>query len=223
MSGEQLALNLGHRTALDHEDFLVAPSNADAVAWLDRWPGWPAPALALHGPAGCGKSHLAQVWRARSHAVLIAGHALVEDRVPEVIDGAGAVVVEDVDRGAHEEVLLHLYNALAERAGFLLLTGRTAPARWPLVLPDLRSRLKAIPAVAIEPPDDALLAAVMVKMFADRQLAVGVDVVSYLVAHIERSFEAARGVVAALDGAALARRRRVSVRLAREVLENPGL
>jgi chromosomal replication initiation ATPase DnaA len=222
MAGEQLALDLGHRPALGYEDFLVAPSNADAVAWLDRWPEWPTPALALHGPVGCGKSHLAHVWRALSGALLVAAGALSVDAVPELAGAKGAVVVEDVDGGVDEEALLHLYNLLAERPGYLLLTGRLAPARWSLALPDLASRLKAMPAVAIGAPDDALFAAVLVKLFADRQLAIGVDVVSYLVAHMERSFEAARAAVAALDGAALARRRRLSVRFVREVLDGPG-
>ena len=222
MKAEQLALDLGHRPASGYEDFLVAPSNADAVAWLDRWPDWPSHALALHGPAGCGKSHLAHVWRARSGAdILLAREVSVND-VPGLVRSSDAVAVEDAAAVADEEALLHLYNLLGERRGFLLLTGRQPPARWRLALPDLRSRLNSMPAVAIHPPDDSLLAAVLIKMFADRQLAPEPEVLSYLVGRMERSFEAARATATALDRAALARRRRITVPLARQVLESLG-
>ena len=220
MKAQQLALDLGHRPASGHEDFLVAPTNADAVAWLDRWPDWPSQALALHGPAGCGKSHLAHVWRAMSGAAILSAAAVSTIDVPELVRGYGAIVVENAGELADEEALLHLYNLLVERRSFLLLTGRRPPARWPVALPDLRSRLKTMPAVAIHPPDDGLLAAVLVKMFADRQLVPEPEVVSYLLGRMERSFEAARAVAAALDRAALARRRPITVPLAREVLEN---
>ncbi len=218
MTAEQLALDLGHRPALGKEDFLVAASNAEAVAWLDRWPDWPAHALALYGPAGCGKSHLAQVWRAASGAALIQARALGAGDVPRLAPPGGALVVEDAGAGVDEAALLHLYNLLGEQRGFLLLTGREPPARWRVDLADLRSRLKTMPAVAIGAPDDALMGALLVKMFADRQVRVEPEVVSYLVARIERSFEGARAAVSALDRAALARRRRVTVPLAREVL-----
>lgn len=215
----QLALDLAHRPALGREDFLVAPCNAEAVAWLDRWPDWPAPALALYGPAGCGKSHLVQVWRARSHGGELAGAALRVAGLAERIGASRAVVVEDADRGPDERALLHLYNMLAERRGHLLVTGRTPPARWNLGLADLRSRLMAAPAVAVAAPDEALIGALLIKLFADRQLRVGADLVSYLVMRMERSFEAARHLVAAIDRAALAAHRPVTVPLARAVLE----
>jgi chromosomal replication initiation ATPase DnaA len=219
----QLALPLGHRPAFGRADFLVAPSNAAAVAWLDRWPDWPGPALALHGPSGCGKSHLAQVWRARAGARLLRPSMLAGAEPPGLLDGARACLIDpegDGDRpaGLDERALLHLYNHLVELGGHLLLTARHPPAGWRLMLPDLRSRLCAAPAVAVGAPDDGLIAAVLVKLFADRQLAVGADVIGYLQTHMERSFEAARRVVAALDEAALAARRRVTVPLARQVL-----
>lgn len=204
------------------EDFLVAPSNADAVAWLDRWPSWPAPALTVFGPAGCGKSHLAQVWRARSHAVMTAGDALDGADLPGLLALANAVVVEDADavagRPAREEALFHLYNLAREQQGHLLLLSRKAPSRWRARLADLRSRIKGAPAVEVRPPDDALLAAVLVKLFADRQLRPGMEVVTYLLARMERSLDFARRLVAALDHASLAAHRGVTVPLAREVL-----
>ena len=218
--GAQLALDLGHRSAFGREDFLVAPSNAEVVAWLDRWPAWPAPALAIYGPGGCGKSHLVQVWRAQSGALEFPRADLVGWALGERLGAARAAVVEDVDRGVDEAALLHLYNMLAERGGHLLVTGREAPARWVLRLADLRSRLIAAPAVAVAAPDEALMAALLVKLFADRQLRVNADLVAYVVTRMDRSFEAARRLVAALDQTALAARRRITVPLARAVLED---
>ena len=212
----QLVFEFPHRPAFGAEDFLVAPSNAAAVAWLDRWPGWPSSAAVLHGPRGCGKTHLAHVFEARSGAVLRAAAALTPDDVPELAAHAAAVV-DDAEQAA-EQPLLHLVNLVAEHGGHLLLTAQSPPARWTTALPDLRSRLLAMPAVAVLPPDDALIGAVLVKLFADRQLVVGEDVIVFLLHHMERSFAAARRIVAALDRAALAAQRRVTVNLARRVL-----
>jgi chromosomal replication initiation ATPase DnaA len=213
----QLPLDLPHRPALGRADFLVAPPNAEAVAWLDRWPDWPAPALALHGPPGSGKSHLARVFAASSAGTMIDPSALATERVPALLGEHATAIVDDADRAAAEP-LLHLYNVLVERRGNLLVVAREAPARWLLALADLRSRLLACPAVAVTPPDEALIGALLVKLFADRQLAVGEEVVAYLALHLERSFAAAQGAVAALDAAALAERRPVTVPLARRVL-----
>ena len=213
----QLPLDLAHRPALGRDDFLVAPANEEAVAWLDRWPQWPAPALVLAGPAGSGKTHLAQVFAARSGAVVLAPKALAVARLPELLGSAPAAIVED-GAAAPEVALLHLYNLLAECGGHLLLPAREPPARWGIALADLRSRLLAAPIAALQPPDDMLLAAILVKLFADRQLAVGAEVLAYLVPRLERSFEAAVRIVAALDRAALAAHRPVTVPLAREVL-----
>ncbi|AWK86912.1 HdaA/DnaA family protein [Azospirillum thermophilum] len=218
----QLPLDLGHRAAMGCEDFLVAPSNADAVAWLDRWPSWPAPALTVYGPAGGGKTHLGHVWRARSRAVIVDGAALDRADLPALLARANAVIVESADavagKPAREEALFHLYNLARESGGHLLLLSRKPPSRWRVRLADLRSRLKGAPAVAVEAPDDALLAAVLVKLFADRQLRPGLELVTYLLTRMERSLDAARVVVAALDRASLAAHRRVTVPLAREVL-----
>jgi chromosomal replication initiation ATPase DnaA len=213
----QLILDLGHRPALGQADFLVAPCNQAAIQWLDRWPDWPAPALTLHGPAGCGKTHLARVFAARSRAPLVEADRLATEAVPLLLGGARACVVDDADR-AGVEPLLHLYNLVAERRGGMLLTARDPPARWPRLLADLRSRLVAAPAVAVASPDDALLGALMVKLFADRQLAVSEEVVLFLLRHMERSFEAARHLVADLDAAALRDRRGITIPLARAVL-----
>ncbi len=217
----QLPLDLGHRQALGREDFLVADCNAAAVAWIDRWPDWPGGGLAIHGPAGSGKSHLAEVWRARSGAVRITAQALAVAEPPRLLGGARACVIDGLHDGAvrlDERRLLHLYNLLREGGGHLLLAATSAPARWPVALPDLKSRLGALPAVEIGSPDDTLLAAVLVKLFADRQLAVDEGLIGYLATRIERSFAAARAVVAALDEEAMGRQRPLTRALAAELL-----
>ena len=226
MSGHpQFTLEFDHRPALGGEDFLVADCNRDAVGWLDRWPDWPAPALVVYGPAGCGKTHLAQVFAARGNARVLSVQELLLQEPPALIGDARACLLEDVDgvlSPALERPLFHLYNSLRDVGGHLLLTARQAPSLWSIGLPDLRSRLLAAPAAAIGLPDDALLAAVVVKLFADRQLRVDADVVPFLVSRIDRSFEAARFWVAELDRAALAARRALTVPFVRRVLASQG-
>jgi chromosomal replication initiation ATPase DnaA len=216
----QFAFEFPHRPAFGADDFLVAPSNEAAIDYLDRWPGWPSSAVVLHGPPGCGKTHLAHVWRARSGAVLRGGAALTPDAVPELAANA-AVIIDDAERAA-ERSLLHLINLVAERKGHLLLTAPAPAVRWTTALPDLRSRLVAMPDTAMLAPDDALIGAVLLKLFADRQLSVGEDVIVFLLHHMERSFAAARRLVAALDRAALVAQRRITVPLARQVLAAEG-
>ena len=211
MSEAQLPLDLGHRTALSDGDFLVAPCNAEAHAWLERWPRWPGPASVIFGPAQCGKTHLASLFAGRSGAVTLAAAGLTVADPPLLLARSRVVVVEDCDRGHLDETaLFHLINLVKESGGFLLLTGREAPARWVIGLPDLRSRLNAMPALAIGAPDDEILAAVLVKLFADRQVKVGEELVTYLLGRMERSFAAAAALVGRLD---------VTVPLARSVLE----
>jgi len=213
----QLPLDFGIRPALGRADFLVASCNAAAIAWIDRWPDWPGPALALAGPAGSGKTHLVEVWCARSGAALIDAAALAPDRVPALLGAARAAAIDEADR-ADEEALLHLYNLLAERRGHVLLAAREPPARWGIALPDLRSRLLASPTVAVAAPDEELLGALLVKLFADRQLQIGEELIAYLVLQLDRSFAAAQEMVAELDAASLASSRAIAIPLARELL-----
>lgn len=217
----QLPLPLGHRPALGREDFLIAASNAEAVAWLDRWPDWPAPALVLHGPPGCGKSHLAQVFAAQAGAVVVTGAPGLRLDPPALLSAAPAVVVDDADASLDETSLFHLYNAAKDGGLRLLLTAKSPPGRW-ATLPDLRSRLSSCPAVSIGPPDDAVMAAVLVKLFADRQLKVGPEVVTYLLRHMDRSFAAAQALVAEADRLSLAEKRAITVPLVKRALERTG-
>jgi chromosomal replication initiation ATPase DnaA len=214
----QLVLDLGHRPALAREDFLVAPCNEEAVAWLDRWPDWPSSAVILVGAAGAGKSHLARVWRARTSAASVEAASLRRSDPWAWLKPAPVCVVEDAPGGVDEQALLHLLNAATEAEGHLLITAVSPPSRWALRLPDLASRMRAAPIAELRAPDDALLGAVMVKLFADRQVTVTPEVVSYVLPRMERSFAALRALVVALDEAALAQARAVTVPLAREVL-----
>lgn len=219
-SANQLVLDLPARRAQGRADFLVTKSNSDAVAWLDNWPDWPGHALCLHGPKGSGKSHLLHLWCARTDARPITPKQLIEANIPE-LSAQGAVAVDDADAAgvsAAAEPLLHLYNLLGEQGGYLLLATRQPPRQWQVPLADLRSRLLAAPSVGIEAPDDTLLMAVMAKLFADRQVRVAPDVLSYLTARIERSFAAAETVVVELDRTSLSGKRPITVPLARAAM-----
>jgi chromosomal replication initiation ATPase DnaA len=229
-AARQLALDLPARPALGREDFFVSPANRLALALVESWPDWPGGRLAVAGPVGAGKTHLAHVWAARAGARIISGADLPGLDLAGVPAGA-ALAVEDADRlrglrrarARAEETLFHLCNHLAAGGGSLLVTGRTAPARWRIALADLASRLRAAPVARLEPPDDALLTAVLVKLFADRQIAVTPDLIRYLLARMERSLGAAEALVAALDRAGLSRHRPITARLAAEVLHGgPG-
>jgi chromosomal replication initiation ATPase DnaA len=205
---------------LAREDFLSGPSNAAALALIDAWPDWPIRAVFLIGPEGSGKSHLAAVWAEAAGARRVAARALEEAAVPSAL-ATGALVVEDLAPGGFDErVLFHLINLAREEEAFIILTARTAPAGWGLAVRDLGSRLNALPVVALAPPDDALLRALLVKLFADRQLSVHESLVRYLAMRIERSFAAARGIVTRLDEEALRQQRPLNRALAMELLRS---
>ncbi len=221
-SPRQLVLDLAHRQALGEEDFLVSRSNAAAVELIDAWPQWAHPAAVVVGPQGSGKSHLANVWRLRSSGHLIPASEL-SDAVVAALAERSALVVEDFDRViADERALFHLLNRTRESSVFVLLTSRQAPGDMVFRIPDLRSRLRALPVVELQPPDEALLKAVLVKLFCDRQLNVEPTVIDYLSVRMERSMEAANRVVAAVDRLALAMHRKVSRPLAAEALATLG-
>jgi chromosomal replication initiation ATPase DnaA len=214
----QLAFALDPRENFSREDFLVGPGNAAALQLVESWPHWPARTIALIGPEGSGKSHLAAIWAGAAGGRRLASRALDEAAVPAALS-TGALVIERAgDDDVDERAMFHLLNLAQEQRAFLLITGRTAPAAWPIGLPDLASRLRALPVVTLAAPDDAMLRAVLVKLFADRQLAVDDGLISFLMVRIERSFAAARRVVAELDREALRRQRPVTRALAGEIL-----
>jgi chromosomal replication initiation ATPase DnaA len=221
MTGAQLSLAFGHVPSLAADDFLVAPCNAEAHAWVGAPEGWPGPASVLAGPAGSGKTHLAHLFAHEGGGVLVSAAELTQENTRSLLEAVPVLAVEDCDApGLDEVALFHLINQGRELGRLLLLTARTAPASWNVGLPDLRSRLLAMPVAAIGAPDDALLAALLVKLFMDRQIRIGEDVVHFLVGRMERSFAACAMMVERLDHAALAGRRAVTVPLARRILED---
>jgi chromosomal replication initiation ATPase DnaA len=214
----QLTLDLEHAESYARDDFLGGPSNAAALTLIDSWPDWPNRVVALIGPEGSGKSHLASVWAGLTGARSIAARALRDNDVPVAL-APGALVVEDAaEAGFDETAMFHLLNLAREEGAFVLLTARTAPVVWTIRTRDLASRLKAVPVVALAPPDDALLRAVLVKLFADRQLGVDEQLVGYVATRIGRSFADAKAAVATLDQEAMRRQRPLTRALAAEVL-----
>jgi chromosomal replication initiation ATPase DnaA len=213
----QLVLALDHAVSFAREDFLSGPSNEAALALIDRWPDWPARVMALIGPHGSGKSHLAAIWAEAAGARVLAAKLLSETDLPAAF-ATGALVVEDLaPDGLDERALFHLLNLAREQEAYVLLTARSAPSGFPVGIRDLASRLRAVPSVVLAPPDDLLLRALIVKLAADRQLAVDEALVNYLANRIERSFEAAHAAVARLDEEAMRQHRPVTRALASEL------
>ena len=221
----QLPLDLSHRPAFDRADFLVAPSNEAAVTMIDSWPDWHMHALILHGPAASGKSHLGAVWQARSRANRITPDTL--ENVDSAIAESGHILFESGDFAIGtregEADLLHIYNMIREMGGSLVMTMRARPHGLDFALPDLASRLRAVSTVAIQQPDEHLLAAIIVKMFNDRQLHISTEVLNYILPRMERSFAAAHNLVDAADKRALAEKRAITVPLVRQIMMEQGV
>jgi chromosomal replication initiation ATPase DnaA len=217
----QLALALDHAESFAREDFLVGPSNEAALNLIERWPDWPDRIMVLVGPEGSGKSHLAAIWAASAGARSVAARSINKADLPAAF-ATGALVVEDLTEQRFEErALFHLINHAREERAFVLITSRSAPASWKLNVPDLASRLRALPVIELAAPDDALLRAIIVKLFMDRQIVVEESLVAYLATRIERTFAGAQRAVEALDREALRRKRPVSRALAGELFRTP--
>jgi chromosomal replication initiation ATPase DnaA len=218
---EQLPFNFDHRPSLSGDDFLVASSNKEAVAWLDKWPDWPAPFLVIYGPPGCGKTHLAHVFMAKSDALQLTPAMISDAQLPTLLSTSENFVMDG--KGAFdEEALFHIYNDLASRSGHMLITATAPPNDWSIKLADLASRLKAAPAVGIGMPEDDLIKAVLGKLFSDRQVRVESGVIDYVMKRMERSLDAARHFVELADKAALVEKKGITLPLARQVLDGLG-
>lgn len=214
----QLPLDLPVEPRFELQDFLLSPSNEDAYAALDRWPDWSDPVAILVGSRGSGKSHLAAIWASKSHAWTIPRRDLTAMRVPELVSN-GALVIEDCDRSqGNEPAFFHLLNAARERSCSILLTASSEPGHWRIETPDLLSRLRLAPNILLQDPDDALLGAILVKMFVDRQLMVDTTVVDLIKTRAERSISSVRDIVARIDREGLARGIRISRGLVQEIL-----
>ena len=216
---KQLAFDLPLDPRYGREDFLVGPANEAAYGLIEAWPDWPDTVFLLTGPAGSGKSHLASIWATHAHAWTAKAAEVTAEAVPHLVSN-GALVVEDVDRpqGRDEAALFHLLNLARERKAPILHTAGRPVEAMGLATADLRSRLRLAPGATILPPDEALLRAVIVKLFVDRQLVVDTTVVDFLALRIERSLAAAAETVAALDREALSRGRRITRPMAAELL-----
>ncbi len=220
---KQLTFDLPLDPRYGREDFLVSPANETAYALTEAWPDWPDPVVLLRGPSGSGKSHLASIWATRAHAWTVPAAGIEDAQVPHLVSN-GALVIEDVDAaaGRTEAALFHLMNLARERRCAVLFTATHHVDQAGFRTADLRSRLRLAPSVEILPPDDALLRAVIVKLFADRQIVIDLSVVETVALRIDRSLARAREVVAELDRDALGRRRRITRPLALSVLDRIG-
>ncbi|WP_299862225.1 chromosomal replication initiator DnaA [uncultured Roseobacter sp.] len=216
---EQLGFDLPSVPALGRADFLVAPSNAVAVAMIESAR---ADKLVLTGPEGAGKTHLAHVWATQTGARILSARDLAQHDIPELAQGAVAVEdVPDIATDADAQTaLFHLHNLVLAEGRALLLTGCGAVRDWGLTLPDLASRVSAAQSAALDAPDDTLLSAVLAKLFADRQVTPKADLIPYLIRRMDRSFAAARALVERLDTASLAQKRPISRALAATLLDN---
>ena len=213
----QLVLALDHAVSFAREDYLTGPSNEAAMMLVERWPDWPDRIMTLVGPQGSGKSHLAAIWAEATGARVLAAKLLEETDPPSAL-ATGALVVEDLEPdGLDERALFHLINLAREERAYVLITARSPPASFPVTIRDLESRLRALPGVSLSAPDDLLLRAVIVKLAADRQIAVDEALVNYLANRIERSFAAAHAAVARLDHEAMRQHRPVTRALASEL------
>jgi chromosomal replication initiation ATPase DnaA len=218
----QLVLALDHPVSFAREDFLEGPSNAAALSLIESWPDWPNRVMALTGPEGAGKSHLATIWAEAAGARTLSAKLLGETDLPAAF-ATGALVVEDLEpAGLEERALFHLLNLAREESAYVLVTARAAPSSFAVNIRDLASRLRALPAVALAPPDDGLLRSLIIKLAADRQLTVDEPLVNYLANRIERSFAAARSAVALLDEEAMRQHRPVTRALAAELFREAG-
>lgn len=229
LQSEQIPLDLTCRPATGREDFMIAPCNEQAMAWLDRWPNWPAPVVLLQGPASCGKSHMADVWASKNGAIRVSGQDLLTKDAAQIFAGAhfdhgksSSFLIDHIDpwigSADIDTTLFHLYNMLKEHGKTALITARMLPQQIDFAVPDLASRLRAAPLVQIKAPDETLLSAILVKLFRDRQLQIDEGVVKYIIPRVDRSFAAIHNLVDRADAMALAKKRPISVPLMREVM-----
>ncbi|MBA3813038.1 MAG: DNA replication protein [Alphaproteobacteria bacterium] len=220
---KQLILPFEPSPAFGVKDFIVSSSNEGAYIWLMAWPSWPHPCLSIYGEKGCGKTHLSSIWQRTSKAQYFSARDFNAIELEALFEGPPVFILDDAHFIKNEEKLFHFYNHLITSKGSLLLLSQSAPARWMTNLPDLRSRLNAIPAIKINAPDEALLTQVLQKLFSDLQLKVDEAVICFLIKHMERSFESARRWTKALNAFALTERRNITVPAVRELLSRPDM
>ena len=224
----QLALNFPHRPSLGREDFLVSPCNQNAVNLIEQWPNWPYFALCIYGPKGCGKTHLANVFAGLFaqktnfpyRIPFIRAEQLTIGKIRNNFEYCKCLVIENLEKLRNEKDLFHIYNMYRDEGGHILFTSEFAPARLNITLPDLRSRLNIIPTAEINSPDNQLLSALLVKLFADRQVMPSPEIINYMLTNMQRSFNYARQLVQEIDNISLSRKRAISISIVKEAINN---
>lgn len=224
----QLALNFPHRPSLGREDYLVSPCNQNAVNFIEQWPNWPYFALCIYGPTGCGKTHLANVFagifaqktKFPYRIPVVRAEQLSLNKIRNSFETCQCLVVENLEKLCNEKDLFHIYNMYRDEGGYILFTSEKAPARLNISLPDLRSRLNIIPTVEIDFPDNQLLSALLIKLFADRQITPSPEIINYMLNNMQRSFNYARQLVQEIDNISLSRKRAISIATVKEAINN---
>jgi chromosomal replication initiation ATPase DnaA len=213
----QLPLAFEAKRSYARDDFVPGDANEAALSLVDAWPDWPARICALWGPVGSGKTHLAEIWRASAGARAVASPDLSVALVAGLEEG-GAFLLDDADQADGGAAFFHLLNFVNQTSGWLLMTGAEPPQRWPVQVPDLHSRLTVVPGAELHVPDEALLARVLLKLFADRQLKLPEVLIDYLIPRMRRSFADAERVVVLIDNLALQQKRNISVEIGAQAL-----
>lgn len=218
----QLAMPFAPQTSYHAADFIAGAANAQAFALVERWPDWPYSIVLLHGPTGSGKTHLSHLFAARARAQFLSPARLGTAPADQLLTGSHSWVLDGIEQVRDEAALAQLINHARARGDYLLLTATTPAGQLPFRLPDLRSRLQALPTIELAAPDDALLAGVLAKSFADRQLRIGPEVIEYALARIERSYAAIHTFAEQVDALSLARGRGITTALVRDALQEAG-
>lgn len=213
----QLPLAFEAKRSFARADFVPGAANDEALALVEAWPLWPGRVFAVWGPQGSGKTHLAEIWRVLARASALHVRELTTHVVADLAPGQ-AYVIDDADAVEGEAALFHLLNFVNHSDGWLLMTGIEPPQRWRTQVPDLHSRLTAVPGVALQAPDEALIARVLLKLFGDRQLKLPEALIDYLVPRLRRSFADAERIVVLIDNLALQQKRNISVEIGAQAL-----
>ncbi len=225
---QQLTLELPHLPSFGKEDFLIAKCNIEAVKIIDSWPNWDFFAVCIYGSEGCGKTHLANVFSSRVSTLtnhpykipFIKACNVKMENIYNLFAQNHCLVVEDLNKNINQEAMFHLYNLYRNEGGNILFTSQQAPARLNFELKDLQSRLNIVPSIEIKAPDDDLLSSLIVKLFADRQILVSPEIITYMLNNMQRSFSFARKAVAEIDNISLARKRAISIPIVKEALSS---